>query len=401
MITENLRNTVLAIFLLGFLGMTNAQTSDLYSEFGLEIKADYRYFFQDGLYDGQRQHFPSLAIEPDLLLEWADGNQRLQFSGFARLDVDGNRSHWDIRELYWQWVNNDWELSLGAKKIFWGVTESAHLVDIINQTDFVESFDGEQKLGQPMAHWSYAGNWGIVDVFVMPYFRKRQFPGEKGRLRTPFLLGKDAIGFEADAEEWHPDVAFRWSNSIGIFDLGTSYFYGNGREPVFQFKEENGSFDIYYPLNHQVGLDVQAITGAWLWKLESIYRTNDFQNMVALAAGFEYTISNIKESGLDIGLISEYLFDSRDEMALSGLDNDLFIGSRLAFNDVQSTEILVGGIFDLGKSSKLFSIEANRRFGDSWKAELEARFFSNVAEEEFLYFIRDDSFLQFRLVKFF
>ena len=116
---------------------------------------------------------------------------------------------------------------------------------------------------------------------------------------------------------------------------------------------------------------------------------------------FEYTFSNIKETGLDIGVIGEYLYDNRDEFALSGLDNDLFIGSRFALNDVQSTEFLIGGIFDLEKSSKLFSIEASRRFGDSWKLEIEARLFSNISGKEFLYFMRDDSFLQLRLAKFF
>ncbi|MEM9920178.1 MAG: hypothetical protein AAF990_18925, partial [Bacteroidota bacterium] len=375
--------------------------SNLYQEFDLEVKADYRFFFKDGLYEGQHLHYPSLAIEPEYFLEWADGQQRIHFAGFARLDRDEQRTHWDIRELYWQWVKNEWELSLGAKKIFWGVTESVHLVDIINQTDFVESFDGEQKLGQPMAHLSYSGKYGTFDFFAMPYFRKRVFPGWEGRLRTPFLINEDAIGFEAEAEEWHPDLAFRWSNSVSIFDMGLSYFYGNGREPVFQADPESGNFDIFYPLNHQIGVDLQAITGAWLWKLESIYRHNSVQNMFALASGVEYTFSNIKDSGIDIGLIGEYLFDNRDELALSGLDNDLFVGSRLAFNDVQSTEFLIGGIFDLNRSSKLFSVEASRRFGESWKLEIETRLFSNIDQEEFLYFLRDDGFIQARLSKFF
>ncbi|MEO1262961.1 MAG: hypothetical protein AAFZ15_29400 [Bacteroidota bacterium] len=400
--TSQLFKQIAPLFLFALVAITTtAQESKTYTEFDIEIKADYRYFFKDGLYDGQHRQYPSLAIEPNYFLEWADGNQSLNFTGFARFDRDDNRTHFDIRELYWQGVKNDWELSLGAKKIFWGVTESAHLVDIVNQTDFVESFDGEQKLGQPMAHLSYASDIGIFDFFAMPYFRKRAFPGQEGRLRTPFLIGKDEIGFEADAEEWHPDFAFRWSNSMGIFDAGVSYFYGTGREPVFELNPESSAFDIYYPLNNQIGIDLQAITGAWLWKWESIYRTNDFQNMFAFAGGFEYTFSNIKSSGLDIGLIGEYLFDNRDELALNGLDNDLFVGSRLAFNDVQSTEFLIGGIFDMDKSSKLFSVEASRRFGNSWKLEIETRLFSNISEKEFLYFMRDDSFMQVRLAKFF
>ena len=61
------------------------------------------------------------------------------------------------------------------------------------------------------------------------------------------------------------------------------------------------------------------------------------------------------------------------------MQNDFFIGSRIAFNDTKDTSILIGGIVDLEQSSKIFSIEASRRIGNSWKAEIEARIFSTIA----------------------
>jgi hypothetical protein len=51
-------------------------------------------------------------------------------------------------------------------------------VDIINQTDLVENIDGEDKLGQPMVHFSYFGDWGVVDFFLLPYLRERTYPGK-------------------------------------------------------------------------------------------------------------------------------------------------------------------------------------------------------------------------------
>ena len=86
----------------------------------------------------------------------ASNRYSIKFVGFARLDqYDDRRTHADIRELYWQTYNNNWEFSFGFKKVFWGKTESVHLVDIINQTDAVESFDGEAKLGEFMAQATY------------------------------------------------------------------------------------------------------------------------------------------------------------------------------------------------------------------------------------------------------
>ena len=102
-----------------------------------------------------------------------------------------------------------------------------------------------------------------------------------------------------------------------------------------------------------------------------------------------------------MGIVAEYLHDDRGLLAFSSLDNDLFTGMRLAFNDVQSTDFLIGGIFDLDKSTRLWSVEGSRRFGNSWKAEIEMRLFDNVDQREFLSVIREDSFLQFSLNKYF
>ena len=121
-----------------------------------------------------------------------------------------------------------------------------------------------------------------------------------------------------------------------------------------------------------------------------------------MVGGLEYTFSNIDGNGLDIGVLGEYHYDGRDELAISALQNDFFFGSRIAFNDTQDTAILVGGIADLESSSKIFSLEASRRFGSSWTAELEARIFSNIDENEFILSnFANDSFLRLTISKFF
>ncbi|MBX2841727.1 MAG: hypothetical protein KTR26_08140 [Flammeovirgaceae bacterium] len=403
-IIENLRVwQFLAMALFSDINDTIAQekSNQMNQDFSTEIQFDYRYFLNKGLYEGQKSHFLSISIQPEYELDWEDGNQNLKVTLFGRWDQhDQNRTHFDIRELYYQKVKGDWELSIGAKKIFWGVTESNHLVDIINQTDQVESFDGEQKLGQPMVHFSIFKNFGTFDLFYMPYARKRQFPAENGRLRFPVVIERDDLPVDSDLKQWYPSFAARWSHYFGPMDIGVSNFYGVGREPLFlDIASENPQ--IFYPIINQTGVELQAITGVFLWKVEGIYRYAEQQDFVALTAGFEYTFGNIASTGLDIGIISEYLYDSRDELALSSLDNDIFVGSRFALNDAQSTALLIGAIFDLEHSTRLYSIEGSRRLGNSWKVELEGRFFQNISEREFLYFFREDSFLQFRLAKFF
>jgi len=78
----------------------------------------------------------SLIFEPEFLIE--NDEHQFSFIPFARLDSrDDERSHADIREAYWLYIQNDWELLIGANREFWGVTESRHLVNI--QIDFEQN----------------------------------------------------------------------------------------------------------------------------------------------------------------------------------------------------------------------------------------------------------------------
>jgi len=394
--------TYIGIIAFSFAGIAQEdKTKTVTHDFELELETEYRYFYKTPSFEKQKEHFPSLAIRPKYTLDWNKGYESITAEGFFRLDVDNERTHWDIRELYYQKVKNNWELSVGLKKIYWGVTESNHLVDIINQTDAVERFDGEQKLGQPMMQFSLNTNFGAFDFFYLPYHRERSFAGAEGRFRFPIVIDKDAVVYESKAKEWRQDFAFRWSHFIGAFDIGISHFYGNGREPLFSF-DHLGNVNAFYPVINQTGVELQVTHNAFLWKFESIYRSAKAQEFLALVAGLEYTFSNIDGNGLDIGVLSEYLYDERDELALNAMQNDLFFGSRIAFNDVQDTSILIGGIKDLESSSKIFSIEASRRLGSTWKGELEARVFSTIDSNELLLTnFKNDSFLRFTLVKYF
>ena len=121
-----------------------------------------------------------------------------------------------------------------------------------------------------------------------------------------------------------------------------------------------------------------------------------------MTTGFEYTFYGISDSTTDLGLIMEYHGDERENNVEVLLGNDLMIGTRFALNDVQSTEFLAGAIFDLDDNNKMFSLEASRRLGDSWKLSVEARIFSGIASSDVLiYDLRKDDMVQIELAWYF
>ncbi len=139
------------------------------------------------------------------------------------------------------------------------------------------------------------------------------------------------------------------------------------------------------------------------WKIEAITRSGQGDRFQAFTAGFEFTLGNVGNTGLDIGLLAEYSHDTRTSdfsqplVAVSVFDNDLFMAGRFALNDVQSTAILAGAVLDVDRATVSWLVEASRRVGESFTADFEIRAGTNAHLEDPLYFLRKDSYAQLGL----
>ena len=384
-------------------------------DFSGSIGIEGRWYPEGALFPGQRDHASGFVLEPEFYVEDSAGRS-FTLAPFFRLDAaDTRRTHVDVREAYLLLFGGlgdyEWELRLGVDQVFWGVVESQRLVDIINQVDFVEHPDGMAKLGQPMAHGTLSGDWGVLELFALPYHRARTFPGRRGRLRLPLVIDDDNIRYESAAEEWHLDFAARYSQSFGPVDVGLSVFDGTSREPAVQLDFTPGG-DLnpvqYYTQIRQFGLDAQLTLGPWLFKLEAIQRAGSLnlpgreENYVATVVGGEYSFYSIFESVADLTLFGEWHYDDRGRdappsRAPGTFENELFTAARLAFNDVQSTEITASFIGDLGRSSHSLAVGLDRRLADNWSLHLEAIVLLGIDKEDIHYYTRRDSFIELNL----
>ena len=368
------------------------------------ISAQVRAFAHDAVDARQDDLYTSLATEPEWFWEWDDGKQRLIIAPFARWDDgDDARSHADLRKFYWSVVATQWEFRFGINKVFWGVTESQHLVDVINQTDWVEDVDGEDKFGQPMANLAVIGPHGTFDIFVLPYFRQRSFPGAAGRPRSEPYVDTDQSQFESDDGEHHVDGAIRWAQSADIFDIGLSYFTGTSRDPTFLLGSRENELVLvpFYPVIRQFGIDAQATTGPWLLKFEGIHRSGQNNKFNAITTGIEYTFNGVLGSAADLGWVVEYLYDNRGESSPTSFEDDVMIGMRATLNDAQSTESLLGAIIDASGDARVWTLEASRRLGANWKISAGARYYQNVTPDSILYGLRHDDSMQLTAAFFF
>lgn len=391
---------ILSLILLFIMSLVSSIT--LAGEWSGYLAAEYSFFPQSALNAEQFEGgSASFSAEPEFYHSWEDDS--LTFVPFIRWDEhDAKRSHVDIRELIWMRAVDDWELRVGVGKVFWGVAESQHLVDIINQTDLVENIDGEDKLGQPMINFTLLKDWGAIDFFVLPGFRERTFPGKDGRFRSNPAIDDHAI-YQSAAKNKHVDYAIRWSQTFDDWDVGVSHFYGTSREPhIIPTPTAQGLTLLpFYDIINQTGIDIQATLDEWLWKFELIHRSGQADTFNAFTLGFEYTFVGVFDSEADVGVIAEYLYDDRGSNATTAFDNDLFLGGRLAMNDAASSEVLLGVINDVNNNARFYNIEASRRFGASWVLRAEVRIISAGSSVDPLTSLRHDDIVQFELARHF
>lgn len=419
------------------------------------VEAEARYFYQ-----AEGETFsPSLAGRAELFHDWADGKERFVAEVFARVDEqDRSRTHADAREFYIQGIGETLEMKLGLSRVFWGVTESRHLVDVINQSDFVEDLEAENKLGQPMFNVTHIGGYGTVDFFLLPYQRARTFPGPQGHPRVPFPFAPEEARYESPRGQHHLDTALRYRNSFGPLDLGLAWFDGTAREPRilpclrrgsgFAGTETQANCDILsgivipespfpppvtallqalglapsnedveaeitaevlrnivlvpaYDRLRQISLDAQYVHESWALKLETLLREQGGESTWAATGGFEYTLPDWFETGWDISALAEYNYDERADFLTTRYDNDAFVGTRFGFNDEAGTQILAGGLVDRSGKDQLWQIEASRRFGDAWLGSLKLRVFEQVPQEGFTGFLEREDMLSLKLERFF
>lgn len=386
---------VLLLLLLPSLVMAN----DFPGQFSGEVTLEHRYFSNEGEYGNNDQHHSALLVQPEYSYSWDNDRKVFSIVPFARIDrVDAERTHYDIRELSFVSAWSNVELRFGISKVFWGVTESQHLIDVINQIDFVENPDGEQKLGQPMINPTLVTDAGNLSVFILPYFREQTFAGKDGRYRGVLVIDTDEAEYTHKDEHQHADYAVRWSTNWHDLDWAVSYFSGTDRDPYLRINAANNTLIPVYGQSKQVGLEMQYIYKDLLVKAELLRKDPAFSGLYSAATtGFEYTFTNIA-NGMDIGLLYEWLYDSRDALTPSGMQDASFIGSRLAFNNEASTELLVGVIFDNATTDmSLFRVEASHRLVQSFSLGVEVNVIGDPPINSLLHQFRADDYIQFTL----
>ena len=358
-----------------------AAWAEIRTEHRGEITAEASWYPQGAAHAGQKNSFVHTEVRPELVIygDVAEALIQPRISGGT-----AGEGTIDFREANVTTRLGDADILIGSTILFWGKVESYNPVDVVNAKDFNRGVMRSEKRGAPMLRLSWPAGTGQLSLLAID-FTKNIYPGVASRERPALPIAKEA-SYSGGAKREDIANAVRWSGYFGDIDLGISWFRGTGLAPRL-LPQADGTLKPDYSRITQTGLDVQYLWADSALKVELVRRSGQYDRLgtarsyQAGVVGIEHNLFGVMDSGHDIVLIGEYAGDSRMELTHSGFQNDLTVGTRWLWNDIEDTEILGLLTRDLENGAQTATVSIDRRINDQLTFEASARGTSRYAND--------------------
>ena len=385
----------IAVFSVMLAAFTSLRGHSAKAEIGTEhrgkIMVEASWYPQSAAYADQKNSFIYLEARPELVIygDAIEAQVQPRISGGTAGD-----GRIDFREAHVTARLGDADILVGSTILFWGKVESYNPVDVVNARDFSRGLMRSEKRGAPMLRLSWPAGPGQLDLLAID-FAENIYPGLASRER-PALRITNEVSYSGGAKRDDIANAVRWSGYFGDIDLGVSWFRGTGSAPRF-LPQLDGTLKPDYSRITQAGLDIQYLRGDFTLKAELVRRSGQYDRIGTAPTyragvfGIEHNIYGIMDGGHDVVLLGEYARDSRKSLAHSGFQNDLTVGGRWLWNDVEDTEVLGLLTRDLDNGAQTMTVSIDRRISEEVTFEASARGTSRYASDPNSTSLRKDS----------
>ena len=375
-----------AALLLGLLAIFASLTeyaswAEIRTEHRGEITVESSWYPQGAAHAGQKDSFVHTEARPELVIygDVAEALIQPRISGGT-----AGEGTVDVREANVTARLGDVDILIGSTILFWGKVESYNPVDVVNSKDFSRGVMRSEKLGAPMLRLSLPAGPGELSLLAID-FTENIYPGLASRERPALTIEKEA-SYSGGAKREDIANAVRWSGYFGDIDVGISWFRGTGLAPRL-LPQADGTLKPDYSRITQAGFDIQYLWHDSALKFELVRRTGQYdrlgtaRNYHAGVVGIEHNLYGVMDTSHDIVLIGEYAGDSRRGLTHSGFQNDLTVGTRWLWNDIEDTQMLALLTRDLDNGALTATVTMDRRINDQLTFEASARGTSRYASD--------------------
>lgn len=331
------------------------------------------------------------------------GNARFDMELFGRIAPDAAReASGDVRQAFVRLPFGNAEVKAGILTEKWGVLEAWNPVDIINQSDLVEDFQGKVKLGQPGVLMTLPLGDATLSFFGTSIARERRFGRGEDRFQ---VLPATVIDQHFEGGRSSPTGAIRVELPVGPVNVAVSQFLGTAREPVLSaVVGPTGleGFRAFYDRISQTSVEAELVLGDSVIKTEVIHQHTDKGASWGGGVGIETGFSKFASGPGDFTLYAEAYADSRaDDAAVTPFQRDVFLGARYTFNDTDDTLLELRNTHDLEWGSDLLELRASRRVLQDAVFTFSLLKAANEARDPALSSLGRDTQIKLRLTQFF
>ncbi|MEA3374429.1 MAG: hypothetical protein U9Q62_12160 [Campylobacterota bacterium] len=341
------------------------------------------------------KHSTNNTLFTELEAEYQKNDLELQAKVSAQLDSydlqessqKNERSFVRLDELYATYSFEDDAVMAGKGVRFWGALEVDNIVDGFNPDDLRSDLMEPDKLGVWHAAFTHYTDSGEVELLVK--LREEDQPMAAYPyvyyFFPEFVTYDDDLGTEKS--RYRPSFYLKWSGSTDTeYALDYAFIIENGYDSQRYFQADvllTNFKEQAYLVNKLMSYNT-LVTGATLWKLEALYsdvlndgKVSDYWHV---GVGVEHTLSQIYGSA-DLGLIGEYYrYETVESGKLTDLElfelfqDDLFLGMRYSFNDVDDASIVGGVVLDLEYDEQSYYVEYETRVAETFKLKADYRY---------------------------
>jgi hypothetical protein len=343
---------------------------------------------------GMGKHDQSLTVKQSIELDYAKGDFKFFTKLYAQGDLDDTKRSTDktkrsfarVDEFYLsrEFYDGASKLLLGKKIRHWGALEAKNITDVFNPLDMRNSSDAKDKLGVWNTQFSYYTDNGELSLIVKHYEQDQKISAQPyGYYFLPATMRFDER-LVLEEKRNYPTTyisytaSTEWDNAL---DYALIFQHGYDSQKLYTLKSttplilQANSYLVNKFLTYNT-----MVVGATLLKAELVYadvlHNSAVSDYVHAALGFEHEIERFLQSDGKLGLIAEYYhYETLEANKKTDLDlyevfqNDLFIGMRFTFNDVDNSSFLMGAVIDTEYDESAFSAEYQTRLKGGFKIE--------------------------------
>lgn len=306
-------------------------------------------------------------------------------------EEENERTFMRLDELYGRYDLENDKVMAGRSIRFWGALEARNIVDGFNLQDMRNDPFETDKIGvwnAQYSHYTESGELSIIVKFAEEDQKMAAFPYAYYFL--PGFVDYDE-SLQSEKSRYRPSLYLTYSGSTDTeYGLDYAIILQNGYDSQRYFSSDGPltgtpvSFEQHAYLVNKVSTYETLVVGDTLLKLEALYADviddPNISDYIHLGAGIEHTLTQIIGEA-DLGLIAEYYYYETLESGkytdlelFESFQDDLFLGGRYTFNDIDDASIIGGVVLDLEYDEQSYYVEYETRIADTFKVHLDYRY---------------------------